>query len=440
MGSHGLLGRLLPEKRVYLKSGNDVAHVRLTPLMQAAACAGGVLLAGWTLTATALSVAALSGPEGGSSTTVVRGMHESRIAELIEERAAYAAAAEEARVRAAQATALLAAQQADLIALTGTATEAQSAGAEMRAALDARAEELAAREADLAESAERLATLERRALGREMEAEDLVRTVSLLLDNLGRTAADRDMMAAEVAAFDEVKTALETRAILAEQQQERVFNRLEQAVEGGIAELDSVFQRAGTDVDALMDQLQGSYVGQGGPEIMTKDEEANLVMQNPQAARLMLLLGQIDQLNMRRIAMERMPFDHPVAGPHRTSSGFGNRRDPINGRTRRHEGLDFAAPVGTAITAAAEGTVTYAGRQGAYGNVIKIRHAFGFETVYAHLHRIHVAVGDEVTRGDRIGDMGSTGRSTGSHLHYEIRLGGEPVDPMTYLKAAEDVL
>ncbi|QPH54252.1 DUF5930 domain-containing protein [Pontivivens ytuae] len=434
------MDRLLPEKRVYLKSGDDVAHVRLTPLTQAAACAGGVLLAGWTLTATALSVAALSGPEGGTSTTVVRGMHESRIAELTEQRAAYAAAAEEARVRAEQATALLAAQQADLIALTETATEAQTAGEDMHAKLDARARELAEREADLAASVERLAAVERSAVAREMEAEDLVRTVSLLLDNLDRTAADRDMMAAEVAAFDEVKTALETRAILAEQQQERVFTRLEQAVEGGIAELDGVFQRAGTDVDALMDQLQGSYVGQGGPEVMSEDEEAHLIMQNPQAARLMLLLGQIDQLNMRRIAMERMPFDHPVAGPHRTSSRFGNRRDPINGRIRRHEGLDFAGPVGTAITAAAEGTVTYANRQGAYGNVVKIRHAFGFETVYAHLHRIHVAVGDEVTRGDRIGDMGSTGRSTGSHLHYEIRLGGEPVDPMTYLKAAEDVL
>ncbi|MGB0499220.1 MAG: M23 family metallopeptidase, partial [Rubricella sp.] len=77
---------------------------------------------------------------------------------------------------------------------------------------------------------------------------------------------------------------------------------------------------------------------------------------------------------------------------------------------------------------------------GAYGNTVRIRHGFGYETLYAHMSRVRVRVGDQVERGDRIGDMGSTGRSTGSHLHYEVRRNGEHVNPMNYLRAAQDVL
>ena len=83
--------------------------------------------------------------------------------------------------------------------------------------------------------------------------------------------------------------------------------------------------------------------------------------------------------------------------------------------------------------------VTFAGRQSGYGNLIKIKHEFGIETRYAHLSRIRVKVGQRVSRGDRIGDMGNTGRSTGTHLHYEVRVGGKAVNPMTYIKAARNV-
>ena len=88
----------------------------------------------------------------------------------------------------------------------------------------------------------------------------------------------------------------------------------------------------------------------------------------------------------------------------------------------------------------ADGIVTFAGRQRGYGRVVKIRHAFGFETVYAHLNRARVKVGQRVGRGDRIGDMGSTGRSTGNHVHYEIRIDNKPVNPVKFIEAARDVL
>ena len=105
-----------------------------------------------------------------------------------------------------------------------------------------------------------------------------------------------------------------------------------------------------------------------------------------------------------------------------------------------HAGVDFASDVGTPIYSAGDGVVVFSGWQSGYGRVVKIRHAFGFETVYAHLNAARVKVGDRVARDDRIGDMGRTGRVTGSHLHYEIRLNGKPVNPMKYVEAARNVL
>ena len=102
-------------------------------------------------------------------------------------------------------------------------------------------------------------------------------------------------------------------------------------------------------------------------------------------------------------------------------------------------GADFAAPEGAAVSATAEGVVVFAGERGGYGQSIQIRHEFGLETVYAHLSHLRVEEGDRVEFDTWIGDMGSTGRSTGSHLHYEIRLNGSPLDPMKFIRAGRDV-
>jgi murein DD-endopeptidase MepM/ murein hydrolase activator NlpD len=121
------------------------------------------------------------------------------------------------------------------------------------------------------------------------------------------------------------------------------------------------------------------------------------------------------------------------------TSGYGWRRHPTSGKSRMHDGMDFASSVGTPVYATAEGVVTFAGWAGGYGRVIKIQHALGFETRYAHLSKFGVKKGQRVSRGDRIGDMGNSGRSTGPHVHYEIRIGGKSVNPMTYIKAARNV-
>lgn len=142
----------------------------------------------------------------------------------------------------------------------------------------------------------------------------------------------------------------------------------------------------------------------------------------------------LDNLQNGAIAV---PSDKPVKTAEFTS-GYGIRSDPFRGGAARHAGIDLAAPLGTPIYATADGTVTEAGyNNGGYGNLIKVDHGRGIETRYAHLSSMAVRVGQRVTRGQVIGRMGSTGRSTGSHLHYEVRIDGRAVNPIPFMKATD---
>lgn len=116
----------------------------------------------------------------------------------------------------------------------------------------------------------------------------------------------------------------------------------------------------------------------------------------------------------------------------RLSSGFGYRRHPILGRTALHAGIDIPAPLGTPVLAANGGVVDFAGYAGSYGQMVEIDHGNGLKTRYAHLSRLLVQPGMAVTRQERIALMGSTGRSTGSHLHFEVRVNGRPANPLAY--------
>jgi murein DD-endopeptidase MepM/ murein hydrolase activator NlpD len=159
-------------------------------------------------------------------------------------------------------------------------------------------------------------------------------------------------------------------------------------------------------------------------------------VRDPRFLKLAAALSRMD-------AMERALAAIPTAMPAASmmmSSGFGYRSDPFTGGGAMHAGLDFKGPVGTPILAAAEGTVVLAGFNGGYGETIEIRHANGLVTRYAHLSGLNVRRGQMVERGVQIGRMGSTGRSTGSHLHFEVRLNGQAINPRKFLEANPDVL
>ena len=142
-------------------------------------------------------------------------------------------------------------------------------------------------------------------------------------------------------------------------------------------------------------------------------------------------LGRLESV---RSQARKLPFNNPSPASDITSS-FGNRLDPFLGRLALHAGIDFRAPTGTRILATAPGTVITAGKTGGYGNMVEIDHGNGITTRYAHLSTILVNAGDKIATGEAIARSGSTGRSTGPHLHYEVRLNGEAVDPMRFLTA-----
>jgi murein DD-endopeptidase MepM/ murein hydrolase activator NlpD len=171
----------------------------------------------------------------------------------------------------------------------------------------------------------------------------------------------------------------------------------------------------------------GNNIGAGGPE--TKD------MKDLEDATNKLELGlrEIKEVvAANQIKLSAIPSIWPVRGY--ITSGVGDRSNPFGGGgSENHPGLDIAATHGTAIEAGGDGIVIKAGPQGGYGNLVVIDHGYGITTRYGHMSRIDVKVGDHVHRGQAVGAIGSTGRSTGPHLHYEVRLYDRVVDPMNYL-------
>ena len=179
-----------------------------------------------------------------------------------------------------------------------------------------------------------------------------------------------------------------------------------------------------------------SSSGSGGPLLPPRPELDAVGDLGAMASRLAEIEQQIAQVAdaaaLQNLEVMRMPSRLPVAGAHLGSS-FGNREDPLTGRLAFHAGLDFSAEQGTAIQAAAGGTVAFAGFKPDFGWVVEIEHGNGLTTRYAHASRLLVKVGALVMPGDRIAEVGSTGRSTGPHLHFEVLRNGEATDPRRYL-------
>lgn len=166
-------------------------------------------------------------------------------------------------------------------------------------------------------------------------------------------------------------------------------------------------------------------------EIKTQIAElmASIELKTEQLSDIEALL--LQQSVLKDLLPNRSPVDAAF-----NSSSYGWRYDPFNGNRAFHEGLDFTAVAGTPIYAAAGGIVTFSGQTNDYGLLVKIEHGSGLETRYAHASRLLVRNGQRIEKGQKIAEVGSTGRSTGPHLHYEIRLNGSPLDPRKYLNAA----
>lgn len=193
---------------------------------------------------------------------------------------------------------------------------------------------------------------------------------------------------------------------------------------------EAAMRKLNLDPGVMSRQTQAAM---GGPfeAILGGDDDID-----PRFERLGLSLSRMAVLER---ALDGIPQVVP-ASVENITSGFGYRRDPFNGRGAMHAGIDFKGAMGSPIFAAADGRVTFAGRKAGYGNAIEITHGNGMLTRYAHLSRIGVKVGQQVAAGATIGGLGNTGRSTGPHLHFEVRINDRAVNPRPFLEAAPDVL
>lgn len=218
-----------------------------------------------------------------------------------------------------------------------------------------------------------------------------------------------------------------------EAQQESFAARLLVAVKERAANAESAVAKLGMNPAAL---VRNAAAGRGGPFIPYRGRMGHAQGLGPSFAALEGALFRMEVLERTLVAV---PSGNP-ADVLMMSSGFGYRSDPFSGAGAMHAGLDFRGPIGTPILAAAPGRVSFVGQKSGYGNVVEVDHGQGIMTRYAHLSGFTSQVGAQVAAGEQIAKMGSTGRSTGSHLHFEVRLNGVAVNPRRFLEAKADVL
>lgn len=418
------LERLLPEKRLFLRSGENARFVRLRPATQLAALGGMGLVFGWTLVATSiLAIDAVTTAGSRDGTMQTQAAVERRLAQLSAERDARAAEALAAQNRFAVALDQVSQMQTQLLASEEQRRELEAGLQVVQSSLG---DALVARN-------DALGTLAADAQPDAVRQDEVAAALDILTSELRQAADERAsaLQEAEAARSEAQELALERDEILA--RNDEILAEVEDAVTISVEPLDDVFRSVGMDPDDVLSTIRSGYSGQGGPLTpLSQSTRGNAALSNTESKARQIIVT-LDQVNTYRIAMEKLPLAMPVTQSFRYTSNFGPRWG------RKHEGIDMAGPVGTPIQAPGDGVVIFAGRSGSYGNLIKIQHELGVETRYAHLSRIRVKAGQRVSQGERIGDMGNTGRSTGSHLHYEVRMNGRAVDPMSFIKAASNV-
>jgi len=231
------------------------------------------------------------------------------------------------------------------------------------------------------------------------------------------------------------------------QSQYKVLQLQSKHIQGVLVDLeqrDDNLYRAILQAEPIPKQIrEGSFSGTNRYATFSDMQNADLVtyttQQVDQLAKMAYTQSKsydvlIDLVKNKEVRLLSIPAIQPVLNKDMktVASGYGRRIDPIYRVPTFHSGMDFSAPSGADVFATGEGRVTLAGWKQGYGNCIQINHGYNYETLYAHLSRVNVRVGQKVVRGDIIGEVGSTGKSTGPHLHYEVHFRGEPQNPSNY--------
>lgn len=425
------LEKHFPERRVFLKSDNDTRFIRLRSSTQLVALAGCSLLVAWAIIATAIILMDSIG-SGNFREQAKRDQrtYQARLNDLSSQRDNRAIEALAAQERFNAALAQISIMQSELLS-------SETRRNELETGIEVIQSTLRDTMKDRETARNQIAALQADG-GGSIQVSASTAPMDFMADALARTAKERDQVVEDAQDALLQADAISQKIAAMQEQNDAIFRQLEEAMTVSVAPLDRMFRAAGMPTDRMLDTVRRGYSGQGGPltplNFTTRGEQPTA-----DTLRANRLLGQMDRLNLYRLAASKAPFAKPVKNSFRFTSKFGFRRDPKTGGRRMHNGVDFAAGLGTPLYATADGVVTHAGWGSGYGRLVKIQHEFGIETRYAHMSKMRVKVGQRVSRGDHIGDMGASGRVTGVHLHYEVRVGGKAVNPMIYIKAANDV-
>ena len=264
---------------------------------------------------------------------------------------------------------------------------------------------------------ERIAELERRLEDAEAERRSL--------------AADRDKLEAERIKLASSASAADKKAAALAAQQEAIQQLITRA-RSALDRTQRNVSHLGIEPSRLL--AMAPRQGAGGPFIEFKRAGRG----SPAHTNLVTLGENLDKLTDLQKATRALPVGSPLSS-YGMASPFGVRRDPFNGQMAMHNGLDMSAPTGAEIKARAPGKVVYAGRNGVYGNMVEIDHGYGLRTRYGHMSQISVRQGQTINARDRLGAVGSTGRSTAPHLHYEILFNGKVIDPRKFVETKQNV-
>lgn len=423
------LERRFPEQRLFIKSDDHTRFVRLRPQTQFLAWAAGGTSIAWSIVVTAIVLLDSIGSGNYRAQAQREQMvYDDRLSTISSQRDLQTAEASAAQERFGAALQQISTMQSELLA-----SEARKH--ELEAGLEAVQASLRKVMSERGVILEQVAGLEAAVdLEAETDAETMAGTLEFVTAALAQAAAERDRLAGQAEDANELARELDLKLTLIEERSNDIFRDLEDALTISVQPLDEMFRAAGLDPEQLISEVHEGYSSEAGSLSQLQISTMGEMVADDGTLRANRILDQLDRINLYRIAVDRVPLSMPVLDDFRYTSQFGPRWG------RMHEGVDMAGPVGTPIYATADGVVTFAGWQNGYGRIIKVQHEFGIETRYPHLNAIRVEVGQRVSRGERIGDMGNSGRSTGSHLHYEIRVNGEAIDPMIYIRAGQEVL
>jgi murein DD-endopeptidase MepM/ murein hydrolase activator NlpD len=327
----------------------------------------------------------------------------------------------------------LAAKQAELARLHTQVQAMKAETAALKGDVVARAEALESRQAFLTALLSNKGNLKQLAQMLPRQSASGASNLDMVRDLVAPKPGKRGKRGAELAASDVAgaDTMVEPFRRL-ENQQLALVDKATGAAEAKLKDTQALIRRLGLDPSRFVasSEWNGATVGVGGPYIpVSADAEP----------RFKDLFLSWKKLNAMQSAVAAIPAYMPVKD-YRYTSGFGVRYDPFNGGSAMHAGVDMAGAQGEPIYAAASGIVEQAGRSGGYGNMVELAHGKGIDTRYGHLSAILVKSGEHVEKGQLIGRMGSTGRSTGTHLHYEVRIDGQAVNPRPFLEASAYVL